>query len=122
VLHRRRRAGQWARAGGGPDVRHRGRLPWDDAPIPRRWHACRPQTVKLHREHGVLTGSDHRAAGAVNNRPGGWRCRSTRRHRDPAGLCRRTRMPQPVRAQVVAGITPHPGARHHLRFHPAGSA
>ena len=69
----------------------------------------------------MLTGTYHRACGAVTYRTGAWRHRTTRRHRDPAGLCR-SRMPQPVRTRVVAGISPHPDARHHPRFHPAGQA
>jgi len=118
---RRRRAGRWMRTTGGPDVRHRSGLAWDVVPVPHPWHACRPQTVQLHHEGSLLTGSYYCPCGAVTDRPGGWCCRSTRRHRDPAGLCR-SRMPQFVRTRVVAGTTRHSGARHHPRFHPVGRA
>ncbi len=59
--------------------------------------------------------------GVVTDRTGTWRLRNIRRHGDPAGL-RRTRMPQPFRTPVVAGTVPYPGARHHRRSHPGGSA
>jgi hypothetical protein len=62
-------------------------VPWDVVPIPYRWHVCRPQTVQLHRERGVLDGTYHCACGAVTDRTGAWRDRNSRRHRDPAGLC-----------------------------------
>ncbi len=116
MLGSRRRAGRWVREAGAPDVRHRGGLPWDVAPIPPRWHACQPQTVELHHEHGLLTGTGRCACGAVTDHTGAWHHRNTRRHRDPAGL-RRHRMPQPVRTWVAAGSTPHPGARRHPRTH-----
>lgn len=92
------------RAGGGPDVQHRGELPWDVAPVPARWRSCQPQTVELYCEGGVVTSSGHCARGAITDRTGMWRRRNTRRHPDPAGLCR-SRMPQPVRTRLVAGIS-----------------
>ncbi len=107
MLFGRRRAGRWVREAGAPDVRHRHGLPWD---------VERPQTVELHREGGILTGTYHCACGAVTDRTGAWRFRNSRRQRDPAGL-RGFRMPQPVRARVVAGIAPHPGARRHPPSH-----
>jgi hypothetical protein len=121
VLRRTRRAGRWVREAGAPDSRHRGGLPYDFAPILPRWHGCRPQTVELRYDRGVLTGTYRCACGAVADRTGAWRRRNTRRDHDPAGLCR-SRMPQPVRTRVVVGISPHPGAHHHPRFHPLGRA
>ncbi|MDQ3275356.1 MAG: hypothetical protein M3Q39_10100, partial [Actinomycetota bacterium] len=47
------------------DTRHRHGVPWWAARIPPRWHTCRPQTVQLHRDRGVLTGTFHCACGAV---------------------------------------------------------
>ncbi len=84
---RARERSRWTREPGNPDVRHRGGVPWDVVPIPYRWHVCRPQTVQLHRERGVLDGTYHCACGAVTDRTGAWRDRNSRRHRDPAGLC-----------------------------------
>jgi hypothetical protein len=37
-------AGKWLGTGQPVEVRHRNNLPWYDAPLPRRWHRCRPQT------------------------------------------------------------------------------
>ncbi|HYZ07359.1 MAG TPA: hypothetical protein VE709_01955 [Pseudonocardiaceae bacterium] len=51
-----------------------------------------------------MTSSGHCARGAITDRTGMWRRRNTRRHPDPAGLCR-SRMPQPVRTRLVAGIS-----------------
>jgi hypothetical protein len=117
VPGRRTHAGRWVREVGRPDVRHRYGLPWDAAPLPHRWHTCRPQTVELYREGGILTGTYHCACGAVTDRAGVWRHRNARRNLDPAGL-RGSRMPQLVHTRVVAGIAPHPGARRHPRSHP----
>jgi hypothetical protein len=121
VLFGRRRAGRWMREPGAPDLRHRGGIPWDAAPIPHRWHACRPQTVQLYGEHGVLTGTCRCACGAVTDRTGTWRFRNTRRQRDPARP-RRARIPRPGHLQAVADTAPHPGARHRLRAHPGSLA
>ncbi|MDQ3152973.1 MAG: hypothetical protein M3R63_15105 [Actinomycetota bacterium] len=90
-------------------------MPWWAARIPPRWHTCRPQTVQLHRDRGVLTGTFHCACGAVTDHSGRWRGRNTRRSVDPAGLrCGRS-TPQSVRARVAADAAPHPGARRHPR-------
>ncbi len=120
VLTGRPRAWRWMREPGAPGLRHRGGVPWDAMSVPHRWHACRPQTVELYREGRILTGTYHCACGAVTDGTGAWCFRNSRR-RDPAGL-RSSRTPQPVRTRVVAGTVPHPGARHRLRSHPAGSA
>ncbi|MGH3813242.1 MAG: hypothetical protein ACRDUV_12400 [Pseudonocardiaceae bacterium] len=119
---RARERSQWTSEPGNPDVRHRGGVPWDVAPVPYRWHACRTQTGELRREGGVLDGTCCCACGAVTDRAGAWRHRNCRRHRDSAGLCCDPDTPQPVRARVAAGISPHPGARRRPRSTRAGVA
>ncbi|MPZ67286.1 MAG: hypothetical protein GEU83_17875 [Pseudonocardiaceae bacterium] len=110
----------WIPDSGDTSIRHRYGMPWWAARLPPRWHACRPQTVQLYRDGGLLTGSCHCACGAVTDHTGRWTGRNTRRHGpDPAGLRRDPRTPQPVRARVAADATPHPGARHHPRIQPA---
>lgn len=100
------------------NTRHRYGLPWWAVRMPHRWHSCRPQTVVLFRDGGVLTGIYYCACGAITDHTGHWQSRNTRRHAsDPAWLCREPRTPQPDRARVVAGTTPHPGARRHPRIH-----
>ena len=119
---RARERSRWTREPGNPDVRHRGGVPWDVVPIPYRWHVCRPQTVQLHRERGVLDGTYHCACGAVTDRTGAWCHRNSRRHRDPAGLCCDPETPQPVRARMVAAASSRHAARRHPRSHRAGPA
>ncbi len=101
-----------------PDIhdsgtRHRHGMPWWAMRVPHRWHACRPQTVVLFRDGGVLTGACHCACGAVTDHTGRWHGRNSRRSTNPVGLCRGPRTPQSVRARVVAGAAPHPGVRRH---------
>ncbi|MPZ67292.1 MAG: hypothetical protein GEU83_17905 [Pseudonocardiaceae bacterium] len=73
--------------------------------------------MRLFRDGGLLTGSCYCACGAVTDHTGRWTGRNAQRHTpDPAGLRRETPTPQPVRSRVVAGTTPHPGARHHPRI------
>jgi len=85
-----------------------------------RWRACRPQTVQLSRDGGVLTGTYYCACGAVTDHTGRWVGRNShRRTSDPAGLRREPSTPQPDRARVAAGTTAHPGARRHPRTHRA---
>lgn len=96
------RRAMWVRQPNAPETRHRGGLPWDVAPIPPRWHSCRPQTVELYREGGVLTGTFRCACGAVTDRTGIWRRRNIRRRSDPAGLRGDPRTPQPVRTRAAA--------------------
>jgi hypothetical protein len=101
-------------------IRHRYGMPWWAVREPHRWHSCPPQTVHLFCDGGVLSGSCYCACGAVTDHTGRWVGRNTRRNAcDPAGLCRETVTPQPVRAWVAAGAAPHPGACRHLRSHRA---
>ncbi|MGH3669996.1 MAG: hypothetical protein ACRDSH_05095 [Pseudonocardiaceae bacterium] len=98
-------------------MRHRHGLPWYAARVPRRWHSCRSQTIKLHHANGLLIGICHCACGAVTDLAGRWIGRNSRRHiLDPAGLRRDPETPQPVRAQVAVDPPP-PGARRHPRSH-----
>jgi hypothetical protein len=76
----------------GPDVRHRGGTPWYVAQIPRRWHSCRPQTVRLHRANGSLTGICHCACGALTDRTGRWIGGNSRRRTPARPVC--IRIPQ----------------------------
>lgn len=86
------------------DVRHRHGLPWYAAQVPRRWHACRPQTIELHRANGLLMGTCHCACGAFTDRTGRWVGRNARKNiPDPAGLRRDPETPQPVRTRGGGG-------------------
>ena len=99
-------ARRWVRQADAPDIRHRHGVPWHAAPSPRRWHACRPQTIELYRDGLVFSGTLHCACGAVTDSTGRWRYRNSRRFTDPAGLCRDPRTPQPVRGRVAAAPSP----------------
>jgi hypothetical protein len=99
------------------NIRHRLGMPWWAVRAPGRWHACRPQTVQLYRDGGVLTATFYCACGAVTDHTGRWHGRNSRRSADPAGLRRDPRTPQPVRARMAAGAAPHSGARRHPSTH-----
>ncbi len=117
----RPRRATWVRQPNAPDTRHRGGVPWDLAQIPPRWHACRPQTIELHRDGGLLTGTYRCACGAVTDCTGAWRHRNIRRRSDPAGLRYDPGTPQPVRAGAAAP-PPRSGLCCHPRSQPAGTA
>lgn len=51
---------------------HKDGVPWWEAPIPRWWHRCRPQTVGMAVERC--------ACGSINT-PFGWHDRNSRRRR-----------------------------------------
>lgn len=53
----------------GPDVRHRGGVWWHEAPLPRRWHRCRPQTVGWV---NLFTWVERCACGAIKVDNGVW--------------------------------------------------
>ncbi len=92
-------------------------MPWWTVRVPHLWHSCRPQTVRLYRDGGLLTGTCYCACGAVTDHTGRWHGRNIRRHTpDPAGLRRDPATPQPDRARVAAEPAAHPGARHHPRI------
>lgn len=66
-------------------VRYRGAMPWYAGQVPRRWHACRPQTVELQRANGLVVGICHCACGAFTDNVGRWVGRNSRkRTSDPA--------------------------------------
>ncbi len=79
------RGSRWLRQSGAPHVRNRNGVPWHLAPIPRCWHACRPQTIELYRDGPVLNATLHCACGAVTDSTGRWRDRNSRRVTDPTG-------------------------------------
>lgn len=63
--------GEWLKAEGGV-VEHLDGIPWYEAPRPRRWHRCKPQT----RGHSIA----RCACGAIWIL-GGWVERNSRRRR-----------------------------------------
>lgn len=87
---------------------------------PHRWHSCRPQTVQLYCDGGLLTGTYYCACGAATDPTGRWHGRNTRRYTPEVVLRRDNLTPQPVRARVAADVVTHrpsplacpPGSRH----------
>lgn len=61
-----------------PYEEHLNGIPWDQAPIPRRWHRCKAQTV---RHMGLMSVMDRCACGAYRDESGRWRLKNARRRR-----------------------------------------
>lgn len=62
---------------------HRGGVSWYDAPVPRRWHRCRPQNRAYFAASGYV---ERCACGAIRGNFGPWAERNSRlrlRKRNP---------------------------------------
>lgn len=94
-------------------IRHRHGVPWWAARVPYRWHACRPQTVHLYSDGGVLTSTCYCACGAVSDHTGRWHGRNRRRSARSTDSRHHAPTPQPAHSRVAAGAAPYPGARRH---------
>ena len=118
---KRRRVGRWVREVGAPDTRHRDGGPWDIASVPSRWHACRPQTVELHCDRGVLTGTYTAPAARSQTTPSRGATATPDDTPTRPGRAAPERRSPSVRGWWRASpLTP--GACHHLRSHPAAPA
>lgn len=72
-------AGDWIADDVLPDIAHLDGIPWFKAPLPRRWHRCRPQTGGWFDE---LTFIERCACGAARlDATGEWSRRNERRQR-----------------------------------------
>jgi hypothetical protein len=56
-----------------------GGVNWYDAPVPRRWHKCKPQTKAFIAERGWYV--ERCACGAIRHERDGWLDRNTKRRK-----------------------------------------
>lgn len=61
---------------GNTEINHVHGIPWYEAPIPRRWHKCRPQTTGWV---GYFTPVLRCACGAIKYDRDKWRNKNTRK-------------------------------------------